>query len=365
MKKKKASRRILKWFPEPIYATELTLMPFYELICYIVIFVFFGFLFFKFHNVPIREFEIYAERIDDNRDYYTQTSHLDVDWLFPMSSIISDTENGRCYLTCSRTDDSVFHVITATNRLMYGDKLYGRDELYSYLTENMETINDNWKTQPAYYISIKSTTNDFYVRHATRGTDVGVNNVSNMDYEKKGLFIKNLKTELYFAAKRGRLTHEMKGNLSNTPYSRPKLYSLFDISQSYIKLRVKTNTIDDISLSLDFDGATEIDDVRHVADSIYSSRVVYNITNVDETDSEILLYVRFKDLENMQALRLFAVSSVIGGLIMVFIAFLVIYFYRLFARVHSDRPAGEEEEEETNQEQTPAEVTYESDEQQL
>lgn len=359
--KKKATGRILKWFPEPIYATELTLMPFYELICYIIIFLFFGFLFFKFHNVPIREFEIYAERIDDNRDYYTQSSHLDVDWLFPMSSIISETENGRCYLTCTRTEDSVFHVITATNRLMYGDKLYGRDELYSYLTENMETVNDSWKTQPAYYISISSTTNDFYVRHATRGINAGVNNVSTLDYDKKGLFIKKLRTELYFAGKRGRLIHEMAGNLSNTPYSRPKLYSLFDISQSYIKLHVRTNTIDDISLSLDFDGATEIDDVRQVADSIYSSRVVYNISNVDETDSEILLYVRFKDLENMQALRLFAVSSVIGGLIMVFIAFLVIYFYRLFARVRSDRPAGEVEAEE----ETSDDVTYESDEQQL
>ena len=99
-----------------------------------------------------------------------------------------------------------------------------------------------------------------------------------------------------------------------------------------------------------------------MADTVLSSRIVYNISNVNNTDSEILIYTRFKDLENMQSLRLFAVSSVIGGLIMVFIAFLVIYFYRLFGRKYNDRPAGEVVEEEDTEEEP---VVYHSDEQQL
>ena len=363
-KKRKPRQHILRWFPEPIFTTELSLMPIYELLCYIIIFLFFGFLFFKFHNVPIREFDIYAERIDANHDYYAQSNHLDVDWFFPMSSIISVTENGHCNVSCYRTDDSLFHIITATNMLMDGEKLYGREDMYSYLTNNMEIVNDNWKSQPAYYVSVSSKTDDFYVRRATRSSSSGTNNVYNLDYKKKGLFIDELKAELYFAGRKGRLIHEMAGNLSNTPYSRPKLYSLFDISQSYIKIHVKTNTIDEIRLALDFDGATEIDDVRHMADTVLSSRIVYNISNVNATDSEILIYTRFKDLENMQSLRLFAVSSVIGGLIMVFIAFLVIYLYRLIGRKYNDRPVGEEVvEEEQDSESEP--VVYQSDEQQL
>ena len=351
MKKKKKNRKhMLRWFPEPIFTTELSLMPVYELLCYVVIFVFFGFLFFKFHKVPVREFDIYAERIDDNRDNYAQSSNLDVVWHFPMSSIVSDTENGQCVLTCSRSDDSVFHAITAANRLLYGDKLYEREKMYSYLTDNMEKANNNWTTLPAYYASITCGSEDFYVRRANRYSSKGVNNVSNLEYEKTGLYIDNLKAELYFAGRRARLTHEMAGKLNNAPYSRPKLYSLFDISQSYIKLHVKTNTIDHIRLALDFDGATEIDAVKFEADSICGSSVVYNIRNIDETDTEILIYTRFKDLENVQALRLFVVSSLIGGLIMVFVAFLVIFTYRVVRQIKSDRPEDEIVEDEESDE---------------
>lgn len=342
MKKIKNSKgHILRWFPEPIFTTELSLMPIYELICYIIIFLFFGFLFFKFHKVPVRDFVITAERIDDNRDYYAQSSNLNVEWNFPMSSIVSDTENGQCYMTCSRTEDSIFHIITASNRLIDGNALYDRDEKYSYLIENMETVNDNWQTLPAYYTSITCSSEDFYVRHANRYSNKGVNNVSNLEYEKTGLFIDNLKAELYFAGRKAKLTHEMAGRFSNAPYSRPKLYSLFDISQSYIRCRVKTNTIDHIRLAFYFEGATEVDDVKVAADTIFGSSVIYNIRNVNETDSEILIYARFKDLENMQSLRLFVVSSLIGGLIMVFVGFLVIYAYRVVRRVRSDRPFDE------------------------
>lgn len=361
MNKKKSKQHIIKLFPQPVYATKLSLMTLYELICYIIIFVFFGFLFFKFHKVPVRDFVITAERIDDNRDYYAQSSNLNVEWIFPMSSIVSDTENGQCYMTCSRVEDSIFHIITASNRLIDGNKLYDKDEKYSYLVNNMETVNDNWQTLPAYYTSITCSSEDFYVRHANRYSNKGINNVSNLEYEKTGLFIDNLKAELYFAGKKAKLTHEMAGKYSNAPYSRPKLYSLFDISQSYFRCRVKTHTIDKIRLAFYFEGATEVDDVKFAADTIFGSSVIYNIKNVDETDSEILIYARFKDLENMQSLRLFVVSSLIGGLIMVFVGFLVIYLYRVVRQVRDDRPLNERTPEEEDDDDT--EIVQESDNQ--
>lgn len=356
-KKKTKKKHILKMFPQPLYATKLSVMTIYELICYIVIFVFFGFLFFKFHKVPIRDFVITAERIDGNRDNYAQSNNLNVEWVFPMSSIVSDTENGQCQMTCYRSDDSVFHIMTASNRLLDGDKLYDRSAKYSYLTDNMETVNDSWRSLPAYYASITCSSEDFYVRKANRYSNKGVNNVSNLEYEKTGLFLDNLKAELYFAGRRAKLTHEMAGKYSNAPYSRPKLYSLFDISQSYFRCRVKTNTIDNIRLAFYFEGATDVDDVKVAADTILGSSVIYNIRNVSATDSEILIYARFKDLENMQSLRLFVVSSLIGGLVMIFVGFLVIYLYRVIRGVRDDRPLNErepeEEEEDSDQTQTP------------
>lgn len=345
-KGKKKKKHILKMFPQPVYATKLSLMTIYELICYVFIFLFFGFLFFKFHQVPVRDFVINAERIDDNRDYYAQSSNLNVEWTFPMSSIVSDTENGQCHLTCSRVEDSVFHILTASNRLIDGNKLYDREAKYAYLVDNMETVNDNWQTLPAYYTSITCSSQDFYVRHANRFSNKGVNNISNLEFVKTGLFIDSLKAELYFAGRRARLTHEMAGRFSNAPYSRPKLYSLFDISQSYFRCRVKTNTIDNIRLAFYFEGATDVDDVKVAADTIFGSSVIYNIRNINETDSEILIYARFKDLENMQSLRLFVVSSLIGGLVMMFVGFLVIFLYRVVRQVRDDRPLNEREPEE-------------------
>ncbi len=356
-KKKAKKKHILKFFPQPVYATKLSLMTIYELICYIAIFIFFGFLFFKFHKVPVRDFVITAERIDGNRDNYAQSNNLNVEWVFPMSSIVSDTENGQCQMTCYRSDDSVFHIMTASNRLIDGDKLYDRSQKYTYLTENMETVNDNWRNLPAYYTSITCSSEDFYVRKANRYSNKGVNNVSNLEYEKKGIFLDNLKAELYFAGRRAKLTHEMAGNFSNAPYSRPKLYSLFDISQSYFRCRVKTSTIDNIRLAFYFEGATEVDDVKFAADTIFGSSVIYNIHNISATDSEILIYARFKDLENMQSLRLFVISSLLGSLIVMFVGFLVIYLYRVVRQVRDDRPLNErepeEEEEDSGQAQAP------------
>jgi hypothetical protein len=263
-----------------------------------------------------------------------------------MSSIVSDTENGQCILTCSRSEDSIFHILTASNRLIDGDKLYDRGTKYAYLVDNMETVSDNWQTQPAYYASITCSSQDFYVRHANRYSNKGINNVSNLEYEKTGLFIDDLKAELYFTGRKAKLIHEMAGKFSNAPYSRPKLYSLFDISQSYFRCRVKTSTIDNIRLAFYFEGATDVDDVKVAADTIFGSSVIYNIRNINETDSEILIYARFKDLENMQSLRLFVVSSLIGGLVMMFVGFLVIYLYRVIRQVRDDRPLNEREPEE-------------------
>ena len=344
-KKKKKKKHILKMFPQPLYATKLSVMTIYELICYALLFLFFGFLFFKFHKVPIRDFVITAERIDGNRDNYAQSSNLNVEWTFPMSSIVSDTENGQCIMTCYRSDDSLYHILTASNRLIDGDKLYERSSKYDYLTENMEKVNDNWRSLPAYYTSITCSSEDFFVRHANRYTNSGVNNVSNLEYEKTGLFIDNLKAELYFAGRKAKLTHEMAGKYNNAPYSRPKLYSLFDISQSYIRCRVKTNTIDNIRLAFYFEGATDVDDVKVAADTIFGSSAIYNIRNINGTDSEILIYTRFKDLENMQSIRLFVISSLLGSLIVMFVGFFVIYLYRVVRQVRDDRPYNEREPE--------------------
>ena len=64
-KKKKKKKHILKMFPQPLYATKLSVMTIYELICYALLFLFFGFLFFKFHKVPIRDFVIAIDNYYD------------------------------------------------------------------------------------------------------------------------------------------------------------------------------------------------------------------------------------------------------------------------------------------------------------
>lgn len=330
-KKRKRKGPLLNAFPQPQIPDELSVMSVYELVCYALIFFAFAFLFIKWNKVPVREFDVNAERIDSNQDFSTISSQLDVDWRVPMSAIY-ESKDGYCDVTCTAVEKKPDNSMTAANRLQQGNRLYGRDSLYSYMAEKMEKSNDNWSNATAYHIAATCSARDFFVMRANRYSVPGKNNVSVADFDRKGLLVNNLKAELFFAGKRGKLKHEMSSILNNTPYSRPKWYSLFDISQSYFKCHVSTGTIDDIRLTMNFEGAADIYDVKEKADSIYGSGAIYHLTNNDKLDTEIVIYARFKDLESIQSIRLFAVTAVLGGLITIFLAFIIILVYRILRK---------------------------------
>ena len=116
----------------------------------------------------------------------------------------------------------------------------------------------------------------------------------------------------------------------NSSLNRAKWWSLFDISQSAIIIRMKSRSFMNLHMTMDFFGPVDIYNLSDIEFQTKGSKTEFVIENQGTIDKEIKLYVKFKDLENAQMVRVFFITVLLGSLIILLLAFLIIYIYRRF-----------------------------------
>ena len=137
----------------------------------------------------------------------------------------------------------------------------------------------------------------------------------------------------------------------------PNILSPWDISQSYYKFKVKSITVDSMNIKIDFKGASEFSRIFPEPDEIGLSYIIYNNPNkinlLKQDGIEFL--VKFKDLEGVQQIRLFAMTGIMGGLFTVLIFFLFLYPTKIFRQYKVIRNQMEDEkkkQDETKKEES-------------
>ena len=142
----------------------------------------------------------------------------------------------------------------------------------------------------------------------------------------------------------------LKGDLLKTEFTlneesliRPKFFSLQDISQAYYEYHFISHSIDSVSLSLLNLGATEYAPKGEEGYENGLNSVKYDLRLSPAKENILRVHIRFKDLENSQSRRVFLVTSVLSGLITVFIAFIIIFAYKLFRNIAALRISKKEE----------------------
>lgn len=112
----------------------------------------------------------------------------------------------------------------------------------------------------------------------------------------------------------------------------PNFFSLEDISQAYYKFNIQSSTIDSMSLRIYFAGACEFSRIHPEPDDIGLNSITFH--NADKINtirsSGLLFYVRFIELQNLQNVRLFLITSVLGGLLTTILIFFVLAIYKVF-----------------------------------
>lgn len=110
-------------------------------------------------------------------------------------------------------------------------------------------------------------------------------------------------------------------------------YRLEDISQSYYNVAIRTSTIDSITLCFDFKGVSEFSRMIPEPDEIGMSSIrFYDQEKIKRIKRDGLkFHVNHTELTNMQTIRLLGITTILGGIIVLFVAILFVGLYHYFA----------------------------------
>lgn len=112
--------------------------------------------------------------------------------------------------------------------------------------------------------------------------------------------------------------------LGDNLFKKPSWFRLEDISQVYFDLKLQSLTVDSIILKFEFVGATDFSIMTPQPDKITMSSIEFSDPQkiLDIKLNGLKFHARFKELENKQSIRLFFVTAILGGLILMLFAIL-------------------------------------------
>lgn len=126
------------------------------------------------------------------------------------------------------------------------------------------------------------------------------------------------------------------GNLRKfLPIESPGMSDLYDMSQGWYEIHFNTATIDSVGLIIDFVGATQFFPMKIEPDETGSNYIKFSNTDklLQIKKEGLTFYVQFKEMENTQMIRNFALTAIISGLFIVLLTFLIIGLYRAFLTI--------------------------------
>lgn len=307
---------IVSKYPQPVNVKEWSLLSRYELVCYIILFLLCGFLFYKWNSPQKRDIYIDAE---ESLAISTYSCKAMADITLPMT--VMEKKNGHMSF------EFVYSVDSTVREYHKADREYVQSLLDStgYESDNLS------------YLRLGGEISSSFAIFAQKEIKVPSPEFVNIEIStiRRGLFVKGYYvtylTRIYGKTYDNSQELTLSGN-TNNPLGRPRWLSLFDISQAHIYVHVKSRTCDTLNVNIDLKGPADIYDINGSACDIRGSGVSYQLLNSNHNglDEDIHIYARLKDLENMQTIRMFAITAIMSSLLAILVAFIIIFLYRLF-----------------------------------
>ena len=327
---------IINVFPQHVVPDELSILSVYEILIYLLILFGCWFLYNRWNEIPVIRQDIQVERLDSINRIHCR-SLVDLDYDIPVSSKFP-------------RDYVVIRTMTDPNT---GEKMrqgFFNRELDSLKKIYLHHFPDSLPglIGPLFYVKqmvyqdrksvdYHITTMDSSFRNKLSYEEKYYQNGHAAAYTQKPYY-----TWLEFFLNGVKIENTTKANYR--PLVTPSFFSLRDISQAYYEFRVISHSVHDVNLNLAFVGAAECTPTRPTGkDDIVEMRpggIGYKLKYFPDNEKIIRLHVKYKDQENSQARRVFLVTSVLSGLITIFIAFLIIFIYKILRSLVESKKKG-------------------------
>lgn len=325
---------IKKYLDWHIFPVDLSILSIYEVIIYILIFSYFIYLYINFQNIPHLENKVLVHPI--NRES-NDSLYLKITFTCPSSFIFDADGQGR--VKASFIEENK-------------EKGYDLPQIATDKATN-NNINDLRKTYidlcNKYLDSIRikyALISDIvYCKH-TFNHSAKKNKYKNSQWEHLqaqcfGTTVTDssgLSTETFLPIQSLNTGSELLITDSILPFSRPKWYDLFDISQSYYTFEFD-GEINKGEITIDFEGATRFSNIFPEPDK----KTMSSITFADSTkvryifEKGLTFHALHLEMDGIQRSRMFVITTILGTLLALFITFVVISIYKIGLKFKSSK----------------------------
>lgn len=322
-------RRVLSWHILQSQ-DDLKMKSFVEVIFYILVFSVLLFIYNCWNEVPVRKIVVVAE-------YDNSNSKTDNDTLFKSSDIFL-----RIPMTNTSLDSTgLFEAAISLNKT-YKRKDSVYDKTIDSSTLNKETqilcknLEYNYKERDSIsniYPIFKNSDILYFAYGFSRNPLNSKERDDEFLYDPSEIVFEHIKQTRNLVS---RLTYTPNGKkiYSTIQYgalTSPPWYRFEDISQSYFNIILNTKSIDSLTLKIDFVGVAEFSHMIPEPDVQGMGYIQYHNPEKIQTikKSGLLFHAKFKELENKQTVRLFFVTTVLGGIVIIGTAILFVAIYRV------------------------------------
>lgn len=338
---KKLCKKI-RWHRYPTPA-DLSLKSIVEFLFYILVAGISIYFFYKWHIVPERRIVIIVDKIQGEKTFKFDTIHTEeafVNVIIPMTK--RESVNGDGYTISMESKEQFIpnydHKPTSSYYLspVFTDsitkQLYKDVELNNKTKDSLLNVfrfNANLNNKKVVYFAFA------FNRGPNSGYSPKTSNFDKMTCNNDTLFLYS-----QFDTPASKSLHKLliANNTLNIKkelgfhgdvLSSPKWYRFEDISQSYFDVRFNSSSFDSLSLKIDFVGVTDFSNIIPQPDEIGMSSIYYKdyekIKRIKEKG--IQFHAEFKELKNLQTVRLLGITTILGGVIIIFIGMLFIGLY--------------------------------------
>jgi hypothetical protein len=342
-------RESLQWHFFPTQE-ELKVKSVVEFVFFLIILLAFFFAYYAGNRVPVRNIYFRVEKLAQSDTIHGVEKVIPtVSLSLPMTSTNLDTINKlflnikyNTYIIDYEQDaqqkkeaDSLLRVNNLSSKIVQNRKLSLLDGNIPLTVDSLKCIfnsyyNNNKRSIVCYSFGFNKGPNSMHVCGPSHGFsptiehgDTTYMNLSFNDSPRKYLLLTRITS-----GNISKLDDKYEG--SGDVLAKPCWYRLEDISQSYYKIRLNTETIDSLILKLDFTGVTEFSNMDPEPDEIDMSSIVFKDKNkIRKIQADgLTFHATFKELQNMQSVRMFFVSAGFGSVLFTFLIFFFIIIYR-------------------------------------
>lgn len=341
------------FFPNP---NELNLKSAVEFLFYLIITILLLFVFYYWHKVPERNVVLCIDKIHSNHIVPKDSSVLfsaDICLNIPMTNRESEDNCGLKYdLTYNNSEiskskydsiignrkDCILHYPNKNDSLLY-EKVRPSNHL-SKLADFLKSHSDLGNKNVFYYAYGYNTS--FLNSYASKPTTRYKANKYFDCEDSCHIFSYIESTRYYFCRCEFYMVDDSNlAFLASSPRGElggPIWYRFEDISQSYYNVRIVSSSMDSLTLKLDFRGVVDFSNMIPEPDIKGMGFIEFHDqAKLRQIESNGLqFHAKFKELENMQTVRLLGVTTVLGGIIIIFVAifFIGLYHFMKWTKKH-------------------------------